>query len=194
MADRPHRYGKELDELYDAILQLGNRDECYAFFDDICTISELQALSQRLHVARNLLRKKDDLSANQQDTTGASTATISRVNRCVVYGTGGYNLNPGAGWSRGLPVRCALAQACKGGGFCAPFFGRGEHNGKGRISIQCSNKAVLHIGRSAFDIGGGGQRKNAHAHAPGGIPLNRAGRPAVADPLHHVHQQGCTHR
>ncbi len=90
MADRPHRYGKELDELYDAILQLGNRDECYAFFDDICTISELQALSQRLQVAR-LLRKKITYQQISK-ITGASTATISRVNRCVVYGTGGYDL------------------------------------------------------------------------------------------------------
>ena len=81
---------KDLDFLYDAILKLHNRDECYAFFDDICTIAELQALSQRLQVAK-LLREKityQDISK----ITGASTATISRVNRCVVYGTGGYDM------------------------------------------------------------------------------------------------------
>ncbi len=90
MADRPQKYGKDLDFLYDAILKLRDRDECYAFFDDICTIAELQALSQRLQVAK-LLRDKityQDISK----ITGASTATISRVNRCVVYGTGGYDM------------------------------------------------------------------------------------------------------
>ena len=64
--------------------------ECYAFFEDICTISELQALSQRLQVAR-LLREKITYQEISR-ITGASTATISRVNRCVVYGTGGYEL------------------------------------------------------------------------------------------------------
>jgi TrpR-related protein YerC/YecD len=90
MAERPPKYGKELDELYDAILQLRDRSECYAFFEDICTISELQALSQRLQVAR-LLREKITYQEISK-ITGASTATISRVNRCVVYGTGGYEL------------------------------------------------------------------------------------------------------
>lgn len=81
---------KELTDLYDAILQLKNREECYAFFEDICTISELQALSQRLQVAK-LLREKITYQEISK-RTGASTATISRVNRCVVYGTGGYDL------------------------------------------------------------------------------------------------------
>ncbi len=89
MADRQRKY-QELDDLYDAILQLRNKEECYAFFDDICTISELQALSQRLQVAR-LLRKKITYQQISK-ITGASTATISRVNRCVAYGTGGYDL------------------------------------------------------------------------------------------------------
>ena len=79
---------KELNDLYDAILQLKNREECYAFFEDICTISELQALSQRLQVAK-LLREKITYQEISK-RTGASTATISRVNRCVVYGAGGY--------------------------------------------------------------------------------------------------------
>ena len=81
---------KELNDLYDAILQLKNREECYAFFEDICTISELQALSQRLQVAK-LLREKITYQEISK-RTGASTATISRVNRCVVYGAGGYDM------------------------------------------------------------------------------------------------------
>jgi TrpR-related protein YerC/YecD len=90
MADRPEKYSKDIDFLYDAILQLKNRDECFAFFDDICTIAELQAISQRLQVAK-LLREKITYQEISKKT-GASTATISRVNRCVVYGTGGYDL------------------------------------------------------------------------------------------------------
>ncbi len=90
MSDRSPKYGKDIDFLYDAILQLRNRDECYAFFDDICTIAELQALSQRLQVAK-LLREKITYQEISK-MTGASTATISRVNRCVVYGTGGYDM------------------------------------------------------------------------------------------------------
>jgi TrpR-related protein YerC/YecD len=90
MADRMQKFGKELEELYDAILLLRNRDECYAFFEDICTIAELQALSQRLWVAR-LLRRGITYQEISR-LTGASTATISRVNRCVVYGAGGYGM------------------------------------------------------------------------------------------------------
>ena len=90
MADRMQKFGKELEELYDAILLLRNRDECYAFFEDICTIAELQALSQRLWVARLLRRGITYQEISRQ--TGASTATISRVNRCVVYGAGGYGM------------------------------------------------------------------------------------------------------
>ena len=90
MADRSPKYGKDIDFLYDAILQLRNRDECYAFFDDICTIAELKALSQRMQVAK-LLREKITYQEISK-MTGASTATISRVNRCVEYGTGGYDM------------------------------------------------------------------------------------------------------
>lgn len=81
--------GPQTDQLFEAILQLKNIEECYEFFDDLCTISEIQSLAQRLEVAQMLNLKKtyDKI----QHETGASTATISRVRRCVDYGSGGYN-------------------------------------------------------------------------------------------------------
>lgn len=81
---------KETDVLFNAILQLKNIDECYSFFTDLCTISELKSLSQRMEVAMMLKEKYvyNDIAAK----TGASTATISRVNRCIQYGENGYNL------------------------------------------------------------------------------------------------------
>ncbi|SHK44656.1 YerC/YecD family TrpR-related protein [Paramaledivibacter caminithermalis] len=79
-----------LDELFDAILLLENREECYRFFEDICTIKEMQAISQRLQVAK-LLRANKTYHEIEK-ITGASTATISRVNRCLVYGADGYNI------------------------------------------------------------------------------------------------------
>jgi TrpR-related protein YerC/YecD len=81
---------KEVDELFEAILALENVEECYRFFEDICTINELQAIAQRLEVAKMLKEKKTYLDI--ADKTGASTATISRVNRCLNYGADGYNL------------------------------------------------------------------------------------------------------
>lgn len=78
------------DRLFDAILLLKNREECYKFFEDISTISEIKALAQRLEVAKMLRNKKTYTEISEQ--TGASTATISRVNRCLVYGADGYNL------------------------------------------------------------------------------------------------------
>lgn len=81
---------KEMDILFKAILSLENMEECYRFFDDICTINELQALSQRLEVAKMLKEKCTYLEIAYK--TGASTATISRVNRCLNYGADGYNL------------------------------------------------------------------------------------------------------
>lgn len=81
---------KEMDELFEAILSLENLEECYRFFDDICTINELQALAQRLEVAKMLKDKRTYLEI--ADKTGASTATISRVNRCLNYGADGYKL------------------------------------------------------------------------------------------------------
>lgn len=78
------------DSLFDAILLLENREECYSFFEDICTIAEIKALAQRLEVAKMLREKKTYTDICEK--TGASTATISRVNRCLVYGADGYNL------------------------------------------------------------------------------------------------------
>ena len=76
------------DQLFQAILQLQNMDECYEFFEDICTVNELKALAQRLQVARML--EAGESYDNIVETTGASTATISRVKRCLVYGADGY--------------------------------------------------------------------------------------------------------
>ena len=78
------------DALFDAILSLRSQEECYRFFEDLCTIPELKSLSQRWHVARELDRgiTYQDISAE----TKASSATISRVNRCLSYGTGGYRM------------------------------------------------------------------------------------------------------
>lgn len=80
----------DMEKLFEAVLTLKSVEECYMFFDDLCTISELTSISQRFKVAE-LLREKHtchDIS----ETTGASTATISRVNRCLLYGTGGYQM------------------------------------------------------------------------------------------------------
>lgn len=76
------------DRLFEAILMLETTEECYNFFEDICTISELKSLAQRLEVARML----DDGRTYTEicERTGASTATISRVNRCLNYGADGY--------------------------------------------------------------------------------------------------------
>lgn len=78
------------DLLFDAILSLKDKAECYTFFEDICTINELKALSQRLQVAK-MLRAGDSYEKIVEET-GASTATISRVKRCLVYGADGYTL------------------------------------------------------------------------------------------------------
>lgn len=76
------------DQLFRAVLTLKSLEECYEFFEDICTVNELKALSQRLQVARML---EDGESYDTiVETTGASTATISRVKRCLVYGADGY--------------------------------------------------------------------------------------------------------
>lgn len=75
-------------ELYRAILQLQDLDECYRFFQDLCTVSELRALEQRYDVA--VLLKKGMIYQEIVQKTGASSATISRVNRALQYGTGGY--------------------------------------------------------------------------------------------------------
>ncbi|HWR39713.1 MAG TPA: YerC/YecD family TrpR-related protein [Patescibacteria group bacterium] len=78
------------DQLVKAVLELKTEEECYRFFEDVCTISELRSLAQRLEVARMLQQGHiyDDIVAQ----TGASTATISRVKRCLYYGADGYKL------------------------------------------------------------------------------------------------------
>jgi len=81
---------EEMDLLFEAILSLKDRDECYKFFEDVCTINEIKALEQRLQVAKMLKQKRTYLDI--ASTTGASTATISRVNRSLNYGSDGYNI------------------------------------------------------------------------------------------------------
>ena len=76
------------DQLFRAMLELKSVDECYEFFEDICTIQEMKAISARLEVARML--KAGDIYEDIVQKTGASTATISRIKRCLVYGSGGY--------------------------------------------------------------------------------------------------------
>ncbi len=76
--------------LFEAVLQLENVDECYQFFEDVCTINELLSLSQRFEVAKMLTENKTYLEIAEQ--TGASTATISRVNRSLNYGNDGYQM------------------------------------------------------------------------------------------------------
>ncbi|WP_457920570.1 YerC/YecD family TrpR-related protein [Pseudobacteroides cellulosolvens] len=78
------------DKLFEAILILTDVDECYKFFEDLCTISEIKALAQRLEVAKML---KNGITYTEiAEKTGASTATISRVNRCLNYGADGYRM------------------------------------------------------------------------------------------------------
>ena len=81
-------HNKDMDFLYRGSLSLQTREECYAFFEDICTIKELQAMAQRFRVAQ-MLRENKNYQQIQADT-GASSATISRVNKCLLYGSGGY--------------------------------------------------------------------------------------------------------
>lgn len=81
---------KQVDELFDAILSLKNKEECYRFFEDLCTIKEIQSIAQRLEVAKLLTLKKT--YAEIENKTGASTATISRVNRSLNYGAEGYKI------------------------------------------------------------------------------------------------------
>jgi TrpR-related protein YerC/YecD len=82
--------GRTLDQLFDAILSLKDREECYQFFDDLATINEIQSLAQRLEVARML---QEGFTYHKIETeTGASTATISRVKRCLNYGNDSYQM------------------------------------------------------------------------------------------------------
>lgn len=94
-----------LEELFQAILSLRDVEECYRLFDDLCTVSELKAMSQRYAVAGMILKgaKYEDI----ERVTGASSATISRVKRFVEYGSGGYELAhqrvAGDGQAQGKP-------------------------------------------------------------------------------------------
>lgn len=81
---------EEMDMLFQAVLSLKTAEECYMFFEDICTISELKSIAQRMKVAA-LLKDRHTCHDISVDT-GASTATISRVNKCLHYGTGGYDM------------------------------------------------------------------------------------------------------
>ncbi len=81
---------EEVDHLFDAILSLEDREECYRLFSDVCTIKELLAMAQRYEVALMLNSKMTYLDIAAR--TGASTATISRVNRSLTYGDDGYKL------------------------------------------------------------------------------------------------------
>lgn len=81
---------RTVDQLFAAILKLQSVEECYHFFDDLCTVGEVQSLAQRLEVARML--QQGMTYSHIEAETGASTATISRVKRCLHYGSDGYQL------------------------------------------------------------------------------------------------------
>ena len=90
MADKNSRRNQTTDALLDAILRLETREECYNFFQDLCTISELRSMEQRYEVASLL---NDGMIYNDiLEKTGASSATISRVNRSLNYGMGAYRI------------------------------------------------------------------------------------------------------
>ena len=81
---------EDVDELFEAVLTLKDEEECYRFFEDICAINEIHAIAQRLQVAKLLSEKKTYTEI--EAVTKASTATISRINKCLVYGADGYKL------------------------------------------------------------------------------------------------------
>ncbi len=90
MEYRSNLQSEELDALFDAVLTLRDRAECYRFFEDVCSVMEMNSISQRWQVARML-----DGGQTYQEIAqrlAVSTATISRVNRCLSYGAGGYRL------------------------------------------------------------------------------------------------------
>lgn len=79
---------EDIDELFKAILLLKDEEDCYRFFEDICTINEIHSIAQRLQVAKLLSENKT--YSEIENITKASTATISRINKCLVYGSDGY--------------------------------------------------------------------------------------------------------
>ena len=88
MTEKNSRKNETVDALFDAILSLETREECYQFFEDLCTVKEISDMAQRLEAAKLLLngRTYDQIVREVE----ISTATISRINRCIQYGTGGY--------------------------------------------------------------------------------------------------------
>ncbi len=88
MAENNIYKSEEFNKLFDIILSLETRDECRAFFDDLCTVKELEDMAQRVKTAQMLLDKKTYEQIVQ--SVEISTATISRINRCIQYGSGGY--------------------------------------------------------------------------------------------------------
>ena len=88
MTEKNSRKNETVDALFDAILSLESREECYAIFEDLCTVPELKAISQRIVVAKML--SDDRVYSDIVKETGASTATISRVNRSLQFGCNGY--------------------------------------------------------------------------------------------------------
>ena len=81
---------KDVDELFSAILSLENKEECYQFFEDVCTVKEILDMAQRLKAAK-MLKDGENYNIITKET-GMSTATISRVSKCLEYGSGGYNI------------------------------------------------------------------------------------------------------
>ena len=88
MTEKNSRKNETVDALFDAILSLESREECYAFFEDLCTVKEISDMAQRLEAAKLLLG--GSTSDQIVKEVEISTATISRINRCIQYGTGGY--------------------------------------------------------------------------------------------------------
>lgn len=83
-------YLKSADNFFDIILKLKSREDCYRLFDDICTIKEIKDLAQRLEIAQMLQDGKSYKAVSE--LTGASTATVGRVSKCLSYGSGGYKM------------------------------------------------------------------------------------------------------
>lgn len=90
MAYKSKFQNKQIDELFKAVLTLKSEEECYRFFEDVCTVNEIQAIAQRLQVAKLLSEKKTYTEIEM--ATKASTATISRINKCLNYGADGYKI------------------------------------------------------------------------------------------------------
>lgn len=86
----PNLHSPDIDELFEAILSLGNLDECYRFFEDLTTVGEILSMAQRLQIAKRLTKSITSLEICEE--LGASTATIGRVKRYLEYGSGGYRM------------------------------------------------------------------------------------------------------